>query len=95
MLEILANSAARSGLIEFKAPFVLKRDFSPNFSVKWMHKDIGLMLESGKELGVPLLLTGLTHQIFQNVISQGFGAEDICSTIKPLEKAAGVEVKSA
>jgi 3-hydroxyisobutyrate dehydrogenase-like beta-hydroxyacid dehydrogenase len=94
MLEILANSAAKSGLIEFKAPFVLRRDFSPNFSVKWMHKDIGLMLESGKELNVPLLLTGLTHQIFQNVISQGFGEEDICSTIRPLEIAAKVEVKS-
>jgi len=45
MLEILANSAAKSGLIEFKAPFVLRRDFSPNFSLKWMHKDTGLMLE--------------------------------------------------
>ncbi len=93
MLEILANSAAKSGLIDFKAPYVLRRDFAPNFSVKWMHKDIGLMLESGKELGVPLLLTGLTHQIFQNVISQGFGEEDICSSIKPLEAAAQVEVK--
>jgi 3-hydroxyisobutyrate dehydrogenase/2-hydroxy-3-oxopropionate reductase len=93
MLDVLANSAAKSGLIEFKAPFVLRRDFSPNFSVKWMHKDIGLMLDSGKELGVPLLLTGLTHQIFQNVISQGFGEEDICSTIKPLEQAAKIEVK--
>ena len=93
MLEILANSAAKSGLIEFKAPFVLKGDFSPNFSVKWMHKDVGLMLESGKELGVPLLMTGLTHQIFQNVISEGFGEEDICSTIKPLEKVSKVEVR--
>ena len=48
MLEILTNSAAKSGLIEFKAPYVFNRDFSPQFSVKWMHKDIGLMLESGQ-----------------------------------------------
>ena len=48
MLEILANSAAKSGLIEFKAPSYFDRDFATNFSVKWMHKDIGLMLESGK-----------------------------------------------
>ena len=94
MLDILANSAAKSGLIDFKAPFVLKRDFSPNFSVKWMHKDIELMLESGKELEVPLFLTALTHQLFQSAISQGLGEEDICSTIKTLEKVAGVEVKS-
>ncbi len=95
MLEILANSAAKSGMIEFKAPFVLRRDFTPNFSVKWMHKDIGLMLESGKELGVPLFLTGITQQLFQNAISHGFGEEDICSSIKPLEQAAGVTVQSS
>jgi 3-hydroxyisobutyrate dehydrogenase/2-hydroxy-3-oxopropionate reductase len=93
MVDILMNSAARSGLIEAKAPLVFRREFSPAFSVKWMHKDVGLMLDSGKELGVPLFLTGLTHQILENAICQGFGEEDIASTIKPLEKAARVEVK--
>ena len=54
MLDILENSAAKSGLIAFKAPYVFKRDFSTNFSVKWMHKDIGLMLDSAKEQNVPI-----------------------------------------
>ena len=94
MLEILDNSAAKSGLISYKAPFVFRRDFQANFSTKWMHKDIGLMLESGKELGVPLLLTSLTHQLFQTAISAGHGDEDFCSTIKVLEELVGVEVKS-
>ncbi|HTP31334.1 MAG TPA: NAD(P)-dependent oxidoreductase [Candidatus Acidoferrales bacterium] len=85
MLEILDNSAAKSGLISYKAPFVFARNFTTNFSVKWMHKDIGLMLESGQELGVPLLLTGLTRQLFQTAIAAGYGDEDICSTIKVLE----------
>jgi len=92
MLEILDNSAAKSGLISYKAPFVLDRNFTTNFSVKWMHKDIGLMLESGQELGVPLLLTGLTRQLFQAAISAGHGDEDICSTIKVLEDFSGTEV---
>jgi len=92
-LDILANSAAKSGLIEFKAPYVLDRNFAPQFSVKWMHKDIGLMLDSGKELSVPLPLTSLTRQMFQAAISTGHGDEDICSTIKVLEGLAGVEVK--
>jgi 3-hydroxyisobutyrate dehydrogenase/2-hydroxy-3-oxopropionate reductase len=94
MLDILENSAAKSGLISYKAPFVFRRDFQPNFSVKWMHKDIGLMLESGKELSVPLLLTSLTNQIFQAAVSEGHGEEDICSTIKVLEDLVGVEVKA-
>jgi 3-hydroxyisobutyrate dehydrogenase/2-hydroxy-3-oxopropionate reductase len=94
MIEILNNSAARSGMISFKAPYVLRRDFSTNFSTRWMHKDIGLMLETGAELGVPLPLTGLTRQLVQVAISEGYADEDMCSTIKVLEKIAGVEVKS-
>jgi 3-hydroxyisobutyrate dehydrogenase/2-hydroxy-3-oxopropionate reductase len=58
-----------------------------------MHKDVGLALESGKELGVPLMLTGLTQQMFQAGISKGLGEEDFCSSIKVLEDLAGVEVK--
>lgn len=95
MLEILTNSAAKSGLIDFKAPYVFRRDFSPQFSVKWMDKDIGLMLESGKELNVPLPLTGLTRQMFQAAIASGHGEEDICSTIKVLESITGVEVRGS
>jgi 3-hydroxyisobutyrate dehydrogenase/2-hydroxy-3-oxopropionate reductase len=52
------------------------------------------MLDSGKELGVPLPVTSLTQQIFQMAISSGLGDEDFCSTIKVLEKLAGVEVKA-
>jgi 3-hydroxyisobutyrate dehydrogenase/2-hydroxy-3-oxopropionate reductase len=93
MLEVLDNSAAKSGLISFKAPYVFRRDFSTNFSVKWMHKDIGLMLESASELDVPLPLTGLTQQMFRAAIARGYGEDDICSTIKVLEEIAGVEVQ--
>jgi 3-hydroxyisobutyrate dehydrogenase-like beta-hydroxyacid dehydrogenase len=92
MLDILDNSAAKSGLINYKAPFVFRRDFQANFSTKWMDKDVELMLESGKELGVPLLLTGLTHQLFQMAIAEGHADEDMCSTIKVLEEIVGVEV---
>ena len=94
MLEILDNSAAKSGLISFKAPYVFRGDFKAAFSVKWMFKDIGLMLDSGKELDVPLLLTSLTSQVFQSAVAEGYGEQDICSTIKVLENITGVEVRS-
>jgi 3-hydroxyisobutyrate dehydrogenase-like beta-hydroxyacid dehydrogenase len=93
MLEVLNNSAAKSGLISYKAPFVFKRDFTTNFSTKWMHKDIGLALDSAQEQGVPLPLTSLTHQMFQAAISEGYGELDMCSTIRVMERWAAVEVK--
>jgi 3-hydroxyisobutyrate dehydrogenase-like beta-hydroxyacid dehydrogenase len=94
MLDILNNSAARSGLISAKAPMVFKRDFSTNFSVKWLEKDIGLALDLGSQIGVPLLLTGLTQQLFETAIAKGYGEDDICGSIRVLEELAGCEVKS-
>ncbi len=95
MLDILNNSAARSGLVAFKAPYVFARNFETNFSIKWMHKDVGLMLQSGDEQGVPLPLTGLTQQLLKAAIAEGYGDEDICASIKVLERITGVEVKKS
>ena len=94
MLDILNNSAARSGLISIKAPMVFKRDFSTNFSVKWLEKDIGLAVDLGSELGVPLMLTGLTQQLYQAAMAKGYGEEDICGSIRVLEELAGCEVSA-
>ena len=93
MLDILDNSAAKSGFITFKAPFILNRDFQTNFATKWMHKDVGLALESAKALGVPLPVTALTEQMLRAAMARGWADDDFCSTIRVLEEWAGVEVK--
>jgi 3-hydroxyisobutyrate dehydrogenase-like beta-hydroxyacid dehydrogenase len=93
MLDVLNNSAAKSGLISYKAPFVFKRDFTTNFSTKWMHKDVGLAIDSAKDLDIPLPLTGMTQQMFRAAIAEGYGEFDMCSTIQVLEHWAGVEVR--
>jgi 3-hydroxyisobutyrate dehydrogenase-like beta-hydroxyacid dehydrogenase len=93
MLEILDNSAAKSGLISFKAPYVLARNFETNFSIKWLHKDVGLALESGESLDVPLPMTALTQQMLRAAIAKGWGDDDFCSSIRVLEEWASVEVR--
>ena len=93
MVDILNASAARSGLMALKAPSVLSRDFSTKFSVKWMHKDIGLMLDHADEHRVPLPATAITQQVFRAAMAKGLAEDDMCSIIKVLEDIAGVEVK--
>jgi 3-hydroxyisobutyrate dehydrogenase-like beta-hydroxyacid dehydrogenase len=93
MLDILDNSAAKSGLVSAKAPAILARNFTTNFSTKWLHKDIGLALDSAKAMGLPLPLTAITEQMLQAAIAKGWGDDDICSTIRLLEEWAGVEVR--
>jgi 3-hydroxyisobutyrate dehydrogenase/2-hydroxy-3-oxopropionate reductase len=93
MLDILDNSAAKSSFITAKAPAILSRNFATTFSTKWLHKDIGLALESAQESNIPLPITSVTHQMLQVAIANGWGNEDIASTIKTLESWAHVEVK--
>ena len=92
LLDIVNNSAARSGMVSAKAPAVLARNFEPNFSVKWLEKDMGLMLESCAEQGVPAPVTALSRELLRTAILSGYGDDDICGSIRVLEKLTGVEV---
>lgn len=92
MLDILNNSAARSELVAAKAPLVFSRNFATHFSVKWLEKDMQLMLDSAGELGVPTPLTALSAQMLRTAMAAGYGEEDICASIKVLEGLAQVEV---
>ena len=93
MLEILNNSAARSGFISAKAPAVFRRDFSTNFSVKWLEKDMALMVDAAAEINVPVALTALSQQLLRGAIAKGYGEDDICGSIRVLEEIAGVRVE--
>jgi 3-hydroxyisobutyrate dehydrogenase-like beta-hydroxyacid dehydrogenase len=94
MLDILNNSAARSGVITAKAPMVFARNFATNFSVKWLEKDMELMLESAAELNVPAPLTSLSRQLYRAAIAKGFGEDDICGSIRLMEDITGCVVES-
>jgi 3-hydroxyisobutyrate dehydrogenase/2-hydroxy-3-oxopropionate reductase len=94
MLEIIENSAAKSGLVSLKAPLVFKRDWDPRFSVKWLEKDMQLMVESAAELNVPVPLTALSQQLYRAAIAKGFGEDDIGGSIRVLEEVAGTKVSA-
>jgi len=93
MYDIIMNSAAKVSILEYKSPAIYQGKWDVNFSLKWMHKDIGLMLESGRELGVPLPGLAIVHELFGASIARGHGEEDFASVITLLEDWAGVEVR--
>jgi 3-hydroxyisobutyrate dehydrogenase-like beta-hydroxyacid dehydrogenase len=92
LLDIVNNSAARSGMVSGKAPMAFARNFEANFSVKWLEKDMALMLESAAEHNVPAPVTALSREMLRVAIAEGYGDEDIVGSIRVLEKMAGCEV---
>jgi 2-hydroxy-3-oxopropionate reductase len=95
LVPLIQASMVNSGVVEYKAPFVLKRDFSPNFPLRLMHKDLRLALEAAKELRVRLPGLETVEEIYDVADEDGHGDLDYSATLTLLEKWAGVEVKGA
>lgn len=93
MYDIIQNSAARAGILEYKKNAIFQGDWSTSFSLKWMHKDMSLMLESGRELGVPLPAAALVRELFGASIARGHGDDDYASAITLIEDWAGAQVR--
>jgi 3-hydroxyisobutyrate dehydrogenase-like beta-hydroxyacid dehydrogenase len=95
LIPVVQASMIRSGVTDYKAPFVLNRDFSPNFPLRLMHKDIRLMLEAAKEARVKLPALEIVEEVYDVAIEDGKQDLDYAATLLLLEKWAGVEVKKA
>lgn len=95
MIDILENSAAKSGLASYKAPFILNRDFTTNFSAKWMHKDVGFALQMARELEVPTPASSVTEQMLRATVAKGWGDDDFCSAIRVLEDWTGTVIRKS
>jgi 3-hydroxyisobutyrate dehydrogenase-like beta-hydroxyacid dehydrogenase len=95
LLPLIQASMVRSGVVEYKAPFVLKRDFSPNFPLRLMLKDIHLALAAAKEARVKLPALETVQEVYEMAAEEGQQDLDYAATLTLLEKWAGVEVKGA
>ena len=95
LIAVIQASMVRSGVVDYKAPFVLKRDFTPNFPLRLMHKDIRLALEAAKEVRVKLPALETVEEIYELATEDGHENLDYAATLTLLEKWAGVEVKGA
>ncbi|MGA8153872.1 MAG: NAD(P)-dependent oxidoreductase [Terriglobales bacterium] len=95
LIPLIEASMVRSGVVEYKAPFVLKRDFTPNFPLRLMRKDLRLALEAAKEVRVKLPALETVEEIYDMATEDGHADLDYAATLTLLEKWAGVEVKGA
>src|SRR6266403_2285594 len=95
LMPLVQASMVRSGVVDYKAPFVMKRDFSPNFPLRLMLKDIHLTLEAAKEARVRLPGLEAVEEVYDLAAEEGHQDLDYAATLTLLEKWAGIEVKAA
>jgi 3-hydroxyisobutyrate dehydrogenase-like beta-hydroxyacid dehydrogenase len=93
LVSLIEATMVHSGVVEYKAPFVLQRDFTPNFPLRLMHKDILLTLEAAKEARVKLPALETVEEVYELATEEGHRDLDYAATLTLLEKWAGVQVK--
>jgi len=85
----LANNVGRSGLSDFKEPKLRQADYSPQFSLKHMGKDLRLAVETAAEYSLTLGQTEHLKTEYEDGIAAGWQDDDFIGLMRLLEKRKG------
>jgi 3-hydroxyisobutyrate dehydrogenase-like beta-hydroxyacid dehydrogenase len=91
--EAILASPVASSLIQRKVPLIVNGDFAAAFPLKHMHKDLGLMLDTGHDILAPLPVTGGMHELFTAARACGHGDQDFAAVFLQLMEMAGLSSK--
>jgi len=89
LLTALAGGLAGSKCLEQKRPNYLANTYNPGFKIDLHYKDLGLIMESARALGVPLPATAVVQELFSALRVKGRGGLDHSGVITLLEDLAG------
>jgi len=93
--QVLAGATARGYVVQDKVPAtILKGNLQPGFRLELMHKDVGLALDFGKAMQVPMFETALVHQLYTQALGMGKGALDCAAVSELYTEATGVSLKA-
>jgi 3-hydroxyisobutyrate dehydrogenase-like beta-hydroxyacid dehydrogenase len=83
--EALSRNSSRSGTSDQKEPKLRQRDYSPQFSLKHMAKDLRLALETAASLYLTLEQTAHLKQIYDHGMKAGWKEDDFIGLIRGLK----------
>ena len=82
----LGRNLAHSGVADLKEPKLRQNDYTPQFSLKNMAKDLRLVLETAEELSQPLDQTMHLKKIYDQGIAAGWSDDDFIGLMRLLVK---------
>src|SRR5438874_962507 len=94
LLEVLAHTAVIAPAHLGKLPRADAGDYSPQFPIRLMNKDFGLVLETAAAAQVPMPATAAAFQMNVAEFSDG-KEEDFSAVITLMERLAGIETSDA
>lgn len=81
-MSILTNGAPSSGIVKRVAERVTANEYTPNFMLRWMAKDLAYAVKEAFARNVSLQTAAAASSIFQRAVAQGHGDEDFSAVTK-------------
>lgn len=85
-LELLTNGTPGSPLVKAMATRMTVRDYTPNFAMKLMAKDLVYAGKAGWKHGVDLATAARALEVFQNAMADGHHEKDFSAVVEYLRK---------
>jgi 3-hydroxyisobutyrate dehydrogenase-like beta-hydroxyacid dehydrogenase len=82
----LARNVSHSGLSDLKESKLRQYDYSPQFSLKHMAKDLRLALETAADLSLSLEQTGHLRNMYDRGIAAGWSEDDFIGLVRLIDK---------
>ena len=92
VFDAIKGGLAGSNVMNTKGPMMIDGNFDPGFRIVLHQKDLHNAILTGKESGVPLIITSTVHQILGSLINDGKGNADHSAIANFMEDMAGVKI---
>jgi 3-hydroxyisobutyrate dehydrogenase-like beta-hydroxyacid dehydrogenase len=91
---LMASSSGSKAMERNVGGKILNRDFSPDFSVDLLSKDLGLAMDLARQTGTRSATGAMADMLLREARALGYGGEDIAAAARVLEDLAGTRVES-
>lgn len=92
VVEAIKGGAAQCWTLDVKPDLLFAGKRQPGFKAALQNKDMGIVMDSAKEYGVPVPSTAVNAQLFQSMVQNGDGELDNSAVVSVLERMANVHI---
>ena len=94
IVEVLSGGYAQSRVMDARGSKIVKGEFEPGFKSKFHYKDLNIIMDTARNLEVPLPATAVAHELFCSLIASGRGELDHSAVINIIEDLAKVQART-
>lgn len=85
-LDVLLSGAPGSPLVKLIAGRMTAADYTPNFFLALLAKDLGYAIQEAASLSLDLSTAAAARKLLERAIAAGYGDKDMSAAVEPLRK---------